>query len=89
MSRYVLRVTWGKDVLQNPVSSPTAKQLPSWLKDADRASGLLVLSITGLVFMSATLSWSVAEDGKADRERYPLPLLITSKGVTVCSAPAS
>ena len=40
-------------ILQNPVSSPTAKQLASWLKEADKATGLLELSITGLVFILA------------------------------------
>ena len=33
------------------MSSPTAKQLASWLKEADKAVGLLDVSITGLVFM--------------------------------------
>jgi hypothetical protein len=39
------------NILQNPVSSPTAKQLASWLKEADKATGLLEFSITGLVFI--------------------------------------
>lgn len=30
------------------------KQLASWLKEADKATGLLELSIAGLVFMAAT-----------------------------------
>jgi hypothetical protein len=38
-------------ILQKPVSRPTAKQLASWLKEADKATGLLEVSITGLVFM--------------------------------------
>jgi len=38
-------------LLQNPVSSPTAKQLESWLKEADKAAGWLELSIAGLVFI--------------------------------------
>lgn len=33
------------------MSSPIAKQLASWLKEADKADGLLELSIAGLVFM--------------------------------------
>jgi hypothetical protein len=40
-------------ILQKPVSSPTAKQLASWLKEADKATGLLEVSITGLVFIVA------------------------------------
>ena len=38
-------------ILQKPVSSPTVKQLASWLNEADKATGLLEGSITGLVFM--------------------------------------
>lgn len=37
--------------MQKPVSSPIAKQLASWLKDADKADGLLELSIAGRVFI--------------------------------------
>lgn len=37
--------------MQKPVSSPTAKQLASWLKEADKAIGLLDVSITGRVFI--------------------------------------
>lgn len=44
------------DVLQKPESSPTAKQLASWLKTADKATGLLEGSIAGLVFMTTTLT---------------------------------
>lgn len=33
------------------MSSPTAKQLASWLKEADKATGLLERSITGRVFI--------------------------------------
>ena len=38
-------------ILQNPVSSPMAKHVESWLKTTDKAAGLTELSITGLVFM--------------------------------------
>jgi hypothetical protein len=38
--------------MQKPDSSPTAKQVASWLKEADKATGLLELSITGLVFIA-------------------------------------
>ncbi len=38
-------------LLQKPVSRPTEKQLASWLKEADKATGSLELSIAGLVFM--------------------------------------
>lgn len=41
--------------LQKPVSRPTAKQLASWLKAADKATGLLSRSIAGLVFMTVSL----------------------------------
>jgi len=41
-------------LLQKPVSRPTEKQLASWLKEADKATGSLELSIAGLVFMVAT-----------------------------------
>ena len=40
-----------ESVLQKPVSSPTEKQLASWLKEADKAMGSLERSIAGLVFM--------------------------------------
>jgi hypothetical protein len=45
-------------ILQKPVSSPTVKQLASWLKEADKATGLLELSIAGLVFMVASCGLS-------------------------------
>jgi hypothetical protein len=57
-------------ILQKPVSSPTEKQLASWLKEADKATGLLEFSIAGLVFMvdafclcvrQATSGWLVRE----------------------------
>jgi len=44
------------------VSRPTAKQLASWLKEADKATGLLELSITGLVFMAEPGFWRLAMD---------------------------
>ena len=53
-------------VLLKPVSNPTVKQLASWLKEADKATGLFAGSITGLVFMAgrgAAKSGSSAEDG--------------------------
>jgi hypothetical protein len=49
-------------ILQNPVLSPTEKQLASWLKEADKATGLLELSIAGLVFMIAVCSRLAATD---------------------------
>ena len=53
-------------ILLKPVSNPTVKQLASWLKEADKATGLFAGSITGLVFMAgrgAEKSRSSAEDG--------------------------
>jgi hypothetical protein len=35
------------------VSRPTEKQLASWLKEADKATGLLELSMAGRVFIVA------------------------------------
>jgi hypothetical protein len=71
----------GECILQKPVSSPTVKQLASWLKEADRATGLLEVSIMGLVFMIAT-------DGRPTRE------LVVSRrtagaDVEMSSSPAS
>ncbi len=40
------------DVLQNPVSSPTEKQLQSSLKATDKTTVVLGLSIGGRVFMA-------------------------------------
>lgn len=54
--------------MQKPVSSPTAKQLASWLKEADKATGLLEVSITGLVFMIAA---SLARSCTISICRYP------------------
>lgn len=50
-----------KDILQKPLSSPIAKQLASWLKAADKATGLFEGSIAGRVFMMALLKGNKKE----------------------------
>lgn len=40
-----------EQVLQNPESRPTLKQVESWLKDTDKAMGFSEDSMAGLVFM--------------------------------------
>jgi hypothetical protein len=64
------------------VSSPTAKQLASWLKEADKATGLLEVSITGLVFMVAMRVRKAAQEifgQKSDRRSQSLGLVATAK----------
>lgn len=46
-------------LLENPVSNPTAKELASWLKETDKATGAVEGSIAGRVFMVARF---LAED---------------------------
>lgn len=41
------------NLLEKPVSSPTAKELASWLKETDKATGAVEGSIAGRVFMVA------------------------------------
>lgn len=52
MNLYIER---GETLLQKPVSRPTANKLASWLKETDKATGLLELSIAGRVFMAEVL----------------------------------
>lgn len=40
------------EIPQNPLSSPTEKQLLSWLKEAESETGPADSSIAGLVFMA-------------------------------------
>lgn len=41
-----------QEIPQNPLSSPTEKQLLSWLKEAESETGPTDSSIVGLVFMA-------------------------------------
>ncbi len=55
------------DVLQNPVSSPTEKQLQSSLKATDKTTVVLGRSIGGRVFM-AKADWEGTKVGDTGKQ---------------------